>query len=223
MIYVEDERIKLNGVVLPGLLKSIEVTESAKVDEQEVEGSATKPKQATGYEDAKVNIELILDDTQTQTKYERYEVLRAVFRSPGQEVPQPIPIVSEDTAVHGIEKVIFKKLTHKYESKKSQLTANLELWEYIPQTITAVRVSGSGTAAGSRTGSGSLNADYQNYLGSRGAAASGPSGLSGMSSAISAGLSVTNQKYLNPKLDKSPAFDSAGILGALDAVSRLPF
>lgn len=223
MIYVEDERIKLNGVVLPGLLKSIEVTESAKVDEQEVEGSATKPKQATGYEDAKVNIELILDDTQTQTKYERYEVLRAVFRSPGQEVPQPIPIVSEDTAAHGIEKVIFKKLTHRYESKKSQLTANLELWEYIPQTITAVRVSGSGTAAGSRTGSGSLNADYQNYLGSREAAASGPSGLSGMSSAISAGLSVTNQKYLNPKLDKSPAFDSAGILGALDAVSRLPF
>ena len=63
MIYVEDQTIKLNGVVLPGLVKSIEVTESAKVDEQEVEGSATKPKQATGYEDAKVNIELIIDDT----------------------------------------------------------------------------------------------------------------------------------------------------------------
>ena len=56
MIYVEDELIKLNGVVLPGLIKSIEVTETAKVDEQEVEGSATKPKQATGYEDEKVNI-----------------------------------------------------------------------------------------------------------------------------------------------------------------------
>lgn len=41
MIYVEDQTIKLNGVVLPGLVKSIEVTESAKVDEQEVEGSAT--------------------------------------------------------------------------------------------------------------------------------------------------------------------------------------
>lgn len=49
MIYVEDERIKLNGVVLPGLVKSIEVTETAKVDEQEVEGSTVKPKQATGH------------------------------------------------------------------------------------------------------------------------------------------------------------------------------
>ena len=126
MIYVEDERIKLNGVVLPGLVKSIEVTETAKVDEQEVEGSAVKPKQATGYEDAKVNIELIIDDTQTQTRYERYAVLRAIFRSSGQTVPQPIPIISEDTAAHGIEKVIFKKLTHKGENKKSQLSVNTE-------------------------------------------------------------------------------------------------
>ena len=141
MIYVEDERIKLNGVVLPGLVKSIEVTETAKVDEQEVEGSAVKPKQATGYEDAKVNIELIIDDTQTQTRYERYAVLGAIFRSSGQTVPQPIPIISEDTAAHGIEKVIFKKLTHKGENKKSQLSVNIELWEYIPQTITAVSAS----------------------------------------------------------------------------------
>ena len=56
MIYTEDQIVKVNGVVLPGLVKSIEVKESAQIDEQEVEGSATKPKQATGYEDAKVNI-----------------------------------------------------------------------------------------------------------------------------------------------------------------------
>lgn len=176
MIFIEDERIKLNGVVLPGLVKSIEVTETAKVDEQEVEGSATKPKQATGYEDAKVNIELIIDDTEGQTKYERYAVLREIFRKPGQNVPQPIPIVSEDTAAHGIEKVIFKKLTHKGENKKSQLVANLELWEYIPQTITATSSSGgSGSSGGSSGGgssqaaaaTGSFNQDYQQYLGTK--------------------------------------------------------
>lgn len=49
MIYTEDQIVKVNGVVLPGLVKSIEVKESAQIDEQEVEGSATKPKQATGY------------------------------------------------------------------------------------------------------------------------------------------------------------------------------
>ena len=176
MIFIEDERIKLNGVVLHGLVKSIEVTETAKVDEQEVEGSATKPKQATGYEDAKVNIELIIDDTEGQTKYERYAVLREIFRKPGQNVPQPIPIVSEDTAAHGIEKVIFKKLTHKGENKKSQLVANLELWEYIPQTITATSSSGGSGSSGGSSGGGSsqaaaatsnLNQDYQQYLGTK--------------------------------------------------------
>lgn len=160
MIYVEDELIKLNGVVLPGLVKSIEVIETAKVDEQEVEGSATKPKQATGYEDAKVNIELIIDDTPSQTKYQRYATLRAIFRSPGQSVPQPIPIISEDTAAHGVEKVIFKKLSHKGENKRGQLTATLELWECIPQTITAK--SGSGKSGGGAASN--LKAGYKSYL-----------------------------------------------------------
>lgn len=193
MIYVEDQSIKLNGVVLPGLVKSIEVTETAKVDEQEVEGSATKPKQATGYEDAKVNIELIIDDTQTQTKYERYATLRAIFRSPGQSVPQPIPIVSEDTAVHGIEKVIFKKLTHKGENKKGQLTANLELWEFIPQTITATTSS------------------------------SGSSRSSGSSAAAASNLSAEYQSYLSADRGKSPAIDNADTSAAMGRVAALPY
>ena len=164
MIYVEDELIKLNGVVLPGLVKSIEVIETAKVDEQEVEGSATKPKQATGYEDAKVNIELIIDDTPSQTKYQRYATLRAIFRSPGQSVPQPIPIISEDTAAHGVEKVIFKKLSHKGENKRGQLTATLELWEYIPQTITAKSSSSSGSGKSGGGAASILKAGYKSYL-----------------------------------------------------------
>lgn len=118
MIYVEDQLVKVNGVVLPGLVKSIEVKESAKIDEQEVEGSATKPKQATGYEDAKITVELILDDTPTRTKYQALETVRAIFRKPGQTVPQPIPIVSEDTAKHGIDKVLFKGFSHKVEAKE---------------------------------------------------------------------------------------------------------
>lgn len=146
MIFVEDNTIKLNGVVLPGLVKSIEVKESAQIDEQEVEGSSAKPKQATGYEDAKINIELVVDDTDTQTKYQRLETLRAVFRKEGQGVPQPIPIVCEDAAAHGIDKVLFKSLNHKAEQKKSYFSVTLELWEYIPQTIQAVKPSGTSTA-----------------------------------------------------------------------------
>ena len=196
MIYVEDQTIKLNGVVLPGLVKSIEVTESAKVDEQEVEGSATKPKQATGYEDAKVNIELILDDTPTATKYQRLETVRALFRTPGQSVPQPIPIVSEDTAKHGIDKVLFKGITHKSEVKKDQLTVSLEFWEYVPQTIQTTSSSSGSSSGGS---SGGKTANQQTTL------------------------SSDYQKYLQANRGKSPAVDDASAAEALDKVAQMPY
>lgn len=196
MIYTEDQLIKVNGVVLPGLVKSIEVKESAKIDEQEVEGSATKPKQATGYEDAKVNIELILDDTPTATKYQRLETVRALFRTPGQSVPQPIPIVSEDTAKHGIDKVLFKGITHKSEVKKDQLTVSLEFWEYVPQTIQTTS-SSSGSSSGGSSGGKTVNQQTT--------------------------LSSDYQKYLQANRGKSPAVDDASAAEALDKVAQMPY
>lgn len=196
MIYTEDQLVKVNGVVLPGLVKSIEVKESAKIDEQEVEGSATKPKQATGYEDAKVNIELILDDTPTATKYQRLETVRALFRTPGRSVPQPIPIVSEDTAKHGIDKVLFKGITHKSEVKKDQLTVSLEFWEYVPQTIQATSSSSGSSSGGS---SGGKTANQQTTL------------------------SSDYQKYLQANRGKSPAVDDASAAEALDKVAQMPY
>ena len=196
MIYTEDQLVKVNGVVLPGLVKSIEVKESAKIDEQEVEGSATKPTQATGYEDAKVNIELILDDTPTATKYQRLETVRALFRTPGQSVPQPIPIVSEDTAKHGIDKVLFKGITHKSEVKKDQLTVSLEFWEYVPQTIQTTS-SSSGSSSGGSSGGKSANQQTT--------------------------LSSDYQKYLQANRGKSPAVDDASAAEALDKVAQMPY
>lgn len=163
MIYVEDQLVKVNGVVLPGLVKSIEVKESAQIDEQEVEGSAATPKQAVGYEDAKITVELILDDTPTRTKYQALETVREIFRKSGQTVPQPIPIVSEDTAKHGIDKVLFKGFSHKAEAKKEQIAVSLEFWEYIPQTIKATKAGGSSGKSASSSSS-NLTADYKSYL-----------------------------------------------------------
>lgn len=199
MIFVEDQLVKVNGVVLPGLVKSIEVKESAQIDEQEVEGSATKPKQATGYEDAKVNIELILDDTPNATKYQRLETLRAIFRKPGQSVPQPIHIISEDTAKHGIEKVLFKGLSHKAEAKKQQLTVSLEFWEYVPQTIQTTKSSSSGSSGSS----------------------GGSSGSSGATA--SSGLTTDYKSYLQNGRGKSPAVDDADTSAALDRVAMMPY
>lgn len=176
MIFVEDQLVKVGGVVLPGLVKKIEVTGDAKIDEQEVEGSATKPKQAVGYEDSKVTIELILDDTPARGKYQALDIIRAIFRKPGQNVPEPISIISEDTAAHGIDKVLFKHIGHTYNVKTDQLVVSLEFGEYIPQTIKASKAGSSSTGSSSgssRSSSGSsgggaasssLTESYTTYL-----------------------------------------------------------
>lgn len=111
-------------------------------------------------------------------------------------MPQPIPIISEDTAAHGVEKVIFKKLSHKGENKRGQLTATLELWEYIPQTITAKSgsSSGSGKSGSSKSGGGAasnLKADYKSYL--------------------------SNER------GKSPARDDADATAAMNKVTAMPY
>lgn len=194
MIYNSDDHVKLGGVILPGLVKSIEVKESAKIDEQEVEGSAVKPKQAVGYEDAKITIELTLDDTPTQSKYEMLEVIRALFRAVGQSVPQPIPIICEDTVKHGIDKVLFKSFTHKAESKRETISASLELWEYIPQTIKVKKASSASKSSKASSGKGAAS-----------------------------NLSEDYQSYLKSGRGKSPAADDASASGALDRISDLPY
>lgn len=224
MIYVEDQLVKVNGVVLPGLVKSIEVKESAKIDEQEVEGSAAKPKQATGYEDAKVNIELIIDDTTTQTKYERLATLRALFRKPGQSVPQPIPIVCEDTAKHGIDKVLFKGLTHKAEAKRGQIAVTLEFWEYIPQTITVTKRSSSGGNSSGNSGSGpassELSSDYAGYA----QAQRGDAPSQGTGSSASTGTAKAQKKTfsMTSKRAASPARDDRKPAKGLDRGKKMP-
>lgn len=195
MIFVEDQLAKVNGVVLPGVVKSIEVKGAAAIDEQEVEGSSAKPKQATGYEDAKVNIELVIDDTPSQTKYQRLAVVVSLFRKPGQTVPQPIPIVSEDTVAHGIDKVWFKGVSHKAENKKGQLAVTLEFWEHVPQTITAKK-KGKGSGSGSSTGA-TITSEYGSYL--------------------------ESSRGSSPKLNSSPAVDDASPSAALNRVSQMPY
>ena len=149
MVYQDDQTVKIDDVILPGLVKSMEIKNDAQVDEQEVEGQSKKPKQATGYEDAKINIELILEDTQddagtvTMTRMQKLQQIQALFRQPGQALPAVHQIVCEDTAVRGISQVILKNMTHKAENKKQQITASLD--------------------ASVSTGS-MLNEDYKSYL-----------------------------------------------------------
>ena len=194
MIFADDEVIKIDSVVLPGLLKSIEVKGDAQVEEQEIEGNSKKPKQAIGYEDSKINIELILedDDLTVDGKLSRFDKLvfvQQLFKRQGQDKPEIHQIICEDTVSRGVSQVILKNMTHKTENKKQQIVVSLEFWEYTSITITSSKTT-SGKKKSTKTKSSNDNAssgltkEFRNYLPSRGAA---------------------------PKLGKTPAQDSGAL------------
>lgn len=155
MIYIEDGSIKVGGTVLPGTIKSMEVTGGAKIEEQEVEGSSTKPKQATGYEDAKVTLEIVVDDTGDEAAIDKVRRIEAVFRPPGQTVPQPLEIVDAHLAARGVSRVLVKGLVSKEEAKRGYYTVTLTLWEYVPLVIaTAAGAEDDSDGAGQKFGGG---------------------------------------------------------------------
>lgn len=111
-----------------------------------------------------------------------------------------MPIISSDTAVHGIDNVIFKKLTHKGENKKGQLTATLELWEYIPQTI-IVTINDVSKNAGTSSNKSKDKKEQSSQ----------------------SNLSEEYKTYLSTKRGKSPAVDNASSSSALNKTAQLPY
>ena len=176
MIYLDESTIKIGGVILPGLFKSIEIKGDALIEEQTVEGRTEKPKQATGYEDAKINVELLLYDGPELTKLQKLEAIQNLFKKSGQAKPVVYEMVNEHTAVRGVTQVIFKNLTTKEQNKNDELSVMIELWEYVAMTITATatatETSSSTSSAASKAKSTSatnttISTEYQGYLSSK--------------------------------------------------------
>lgn len=157
MLYTEDTRVKLGGITLPGLIKKLEITGEALIEEVEVEGSKIKPKQAVGYEDCKINVELIIDDTPDEKAIRKIERIKSIFKKVGQQ-PQPVTIVSPETTAAGISQVLVKSLTYTLTNKSDQYAVALALWEYVPMTIAATTSTSSASAAVP------IDPGYQNYL-----------------------------------------------------------
>ena len=198
MIYIDDNHIKVGGVILPGLVKNLEIKASALVEEQTIEGSSSKPKQATGYEDCKVTIELSLEDSEKLSKTEKLQQIQNLFKKKNQSVPQIFKISNEHTSIRGIDSVIFKQMDTKEGSKASEIIANLEFWEYVPVTITTVKKTE--IASYTPTTAETLTDQYSSYLSDRGAA-----------------------PKLNYKTNQSPAADDYDTSVAMGKVKLLPF
>lgn len=130
MIFVDDQIIKLGSVTLPGLVLTIEIDGSATIEDAKVEGAKKIPRQATGYEDYKVNISLELGDSAEITKEQKLTQLQNLFHASNRSKPIPYELINKHTQLRGIKKVIFKNLSTVEDSKSDTIIANLEFVEY---------------------------------------------------------------------------------------------
>lgn len=164
MIYIEDKTIKIGSVTLPGIVKDITIHQDALIEEQEIKGKSSKVNQATGYEDAKVEVTLLLDDTEKETKMEKLQRIQSVFKTQNQKKPKVYPLINEHTTARKINKVIFKSLKSKVSNETGLLTVNIELWQYNPVSINSSRSGGSESRSSSVSG---LSEEYKEYLSER--------------------------------------------------------
>jgi len=137
------------------------------VEELEVQGKGKKPKQATGYEDSKINIEIILMDDAKKTALQKLEMIQRIFRTKGQAKPKVYEMVNQHAIKRGINKVIFKDLSTRETSSKDAITVNLTFWEYVSVNVSATKSNSKTSKTTSKTkatGNSSTSGDYQNYL-----------------------------------------------------------
>lgn len=128
MLYVQDKVLKLGGVYLGGQVTSVEVQEAGSVYvAQDEKGRYTKS-QPVGYENAKVIVDILLEDTKTATTLEQLAEMQGLFKAYGQDKPNLMSIVNEDCAARGISSVYFKSFTSKKVISESKRIASLELW-----------------------------------------------------------------------------------------------
>lgn len=126
MLFIEDEILKLGGVILSGQVKSVEITQEATIDEIEDDKGQTKASQPVGYGAAKITVEFILEDGNKST-LEQIADMQRLFKDYGQTAARLLPVVNEDCSARGITEVYFKSLGTKSVTASSGRTASLVL------------------------------------------------------------------------------------------------
>lgn len=158
MLYVADKIVEIGGIVIPGHVKKVEVTETATVDEVKDDNGKLKAVQAIGYEAGKVNITVTLEDMAGKDTLSQLMDIQRLFKASGAQTPNLMPIVCEDCAARGIGAVFIKSVTSAKVTEKSIREIVLECVapevvgiqvEVVPgETAAAVQAAGASAVAG---------------------------------------------------------------------------
>lgn len=147
MLYIQDKVAKLGGVILGGQVSSVEVQQSATIYTAQDDKGKIKKTQPVGYDNAKVMIDIILEDGPDGTTIDQMINMQRLFKAEGQEQAMLFPIVNEDCAARGITEVYFKSFSSKKVISESKRIASLELWAPKIAGITVIKKADAATSS----------------------------------------------------------------------------
>lgn len=142
MLYVVDKVMKLGGVYIGGEVTDVEITEGATIYEAQDDKGKIKSRQPNGYETAKVMVNILMEDTKTETTLQQITNIQKLFKAYGQDKAKLLSVVNEDCSARGITQVYFKNFTTKKVISESKRIASLELWA---PTIVGIKVTKKST------------------------------------------------------------------------------
>ena len=128
MLFVREKVAKLGGKFLGGQVTNIEIQSSANVHvKQNKQGKITKM-QASGYEQAKVIINITLESTKNNSANRQLKIIQSLFKANKQKNARKMKIVNTQCAACGVTQVYFKSVTCTKVISESSIIATLELW-----------------------------------------------------------------------------------------------
>ncbi|MGE5606890.1 MAG: hypothetical protein ACM3YE_14535 [Bacteroidota bacterium] len=128
--------IKIGETILPGIYQSMEISGKLRFDESQMQGKSGTSKQPLGYEDAVINVSLILTTDDNFTCYDRLKVIIAVFYKVNKTgKPYVYKIVNHLTSVWGIREVLFTDIRVRDDNKKDYLVIDIVFQEYLPTIV----------------------------------------------------------------------------------------
>lgn len=133
---IENDIIKLDNKVLPGIIQSIKVNQELMIDETDIPGKSGRGKQIKGFSDAVISISILLIDLKedgriTKSKYEQLKTIEEAFKKIDSKGNVTVySIVNRHTSSRNVKKCLFRKLDT--SETQSSISVEIDFVEYEP-------------------------------------------------------------------------------------------
>ncbi|GEC88590.1 MULTISPECIES: hypothetical protein [Brevibacillus] len=128
----------INGQLLPAIVQKVEIDGESVTDTLEIEGKKDKIKDATGYQNKTIRLSLLIMDDEQGTYLDKIAKIEKLAKQG--KVPPVYPISDPHLLARGISKVKITNFNTKESSEKSDnITASLDMIEYIPVPVSLIK------------------------------------------------------------------------------------